>query len=376
MPPTATAGALACAFEPPAAGDTGANRIRTALSSALASGNTATLRARVRWLKGNPDFLMRLRGNWLEATGTMLLPPNPGTPGARNSRYLPNIGPAITEVVHNPILPASGETVTVTARIHDPDRVGSATLFYRNDSASGATSTVSMTDDGTGADRFAGDGIYSASIPGQVPGVVMAFYVQATDAAAAPKASAFPADAPARECLVRFGEPAIPGWFGVYRTWVGRANTTWWSAREKNSNEPLDATFVYGNFRVVYNMRTLYSGSPWHTGSYSGPTGASCDYELMFPDDDRMLGANDFVINTVGNLGNDGSAQREQAAFWMLGQLGVPTLHRRFVHMYVNGSKRGMILEDAQQPSAELAEQYFPGRFGRRPFQDRGLVRV
>ena len=341
-------------------GDTGANRIRTALSTQLASGNTVTLRARVRWVKGNRDFLMRLRGNWLEATGLLLLPGNLGTPGARNSRYLANNGPAITEVAHYPILPAAGETVLVTARINDPDGLGSVSLNYRNDTASGGTLISTMTDDGAGADRFAGDGVYSAPIPGQASGTLVAFYVRAIDSAAAPKASSFPSDAPVRECLVRYGEPTIPGWFGIYRTWVTRANVNWWSSREKNSNEPLDATFVYGNFRVVYNMRTQYSGSPFHTGSYSGPTGAACDYELIFPDDEQMLGANDFVINTVGNLGSDGSAQREQAAFWMLGQLGVPTLHRRFVHMYVNGSKRGMILEDAQQPSSELAEQYFP----------------
>ena len=50
-----------------ARGDTGANQIRAPLRSGLVAGQTATLRARVRWLRGHPEVLLRLRGNHLEA---------------------------------------------------------------------------------------------------------------------------------------------------------------------------------------------------------------------------------------------------------------------------------------------------------------------
>src|SRR6185295_2717758 len=47
-------------------GDTGANRIRTQLPFILPSGTAnVTLRAKVRWLKGNPNVLLRLRGNYM-----------------------------------------------------------------------------------------------------------------------------------------------------------------------------------------------------------------------------------------------------------------------------------------------------------------------
>jgi len=344
-----------------ARGDTGANRIRTVLSSPLASGNTVTLRAKARWLKGNPELLLRLHGNWLEAAGRLTVPANLGTPGGRNSRYTANAGPAIVEVRHTPVLPAAGEPVVVTARVSDPDGVGAVQLVYRNDSAGSPPVTVNMMDNATGGDEFAGDGIYSATVPGQSSGILIAFHVEATDAAASPAGSRFPDDAPTRECLARFGEIVPPGTFGTYRTWVTRANVNTWTAREKNSNDPLDATFVYGDFRAVYNVKTLYSGSPFHTGGYTGPTGSQCDYVLQFPDDDRMLGANDFVMATIGNLGNDDTAQREQAAFWMLRELGVPSLHRRHVFFYVNGIRRGpAIMEDSQQPSSDVVDEYFP----------------
>jgi len=70
---------------------------------------------------------------------------------------------------------------------------------------------------------------------------------------------------------------------------------------------------------------------------------------------------NDFVIATVGNLDNDTTAQIEQAAFWMLRELGMPSLHRRHILMYVNGVRRGpAIMEDAQQPSSDIVDEYFP----------------
>jgi hypothetical protein len=342
-----------------ARGDTGANRIRTTLRSGLSAGMNATLRARVRWLKGDREMLLRLYGNWLEAAGKLEIPPNPGTPGAPNSRRVQNAGPAITEVTHAPVLPAPMEPVLITARINDPDGVSAVRLIYRNDTASTSSTTVAMTDDGQNGDRVAGDLLFSAVLPGQGSRTVAAFVVEADDNARNPASSHFPAEPPA-ECLVSFGEPVPSGAIGAYHLLLPKATVSHWAAREKNSNDPLDATFVYGNSRVVYNMKTLYSGSPFHTGSYTSPMGSICDYVLNFPDDDRLLGANDFVISSTGNLGNDETAQREQAAFWILREMGAPSLHRRYIQMFVNGQKRGTIMEDSQQPNSDVVEQYFP----------------
>src|SRR5262249_36940826 len=102
-------------------GDNQINRIRTPLTTSLASGATATIQARIRWLRGDPSVLLRLRGNWLEGGGTMAFPKTLGPPGARNSRAVNNGPPAISEVTHPPVLPAGGQPVVVTARVSDPD---------------------------------------------------------------------------------------------------------------------------------------------------------------------------------------------------------------------------------------------------------------
>ena len=106
-----------------ARGDDQVNRIRTLLRAPLGVGSTATIRARARWLRGHPELLLRLRGNYLEAFGRMKLPRNLGTPGARNSRAGANAGPAIWDVAHSPILPAPNQAVVVSARVDDPDGV-------------------------------------------------------------------------------------------------------------------------------------------------------------------------------------------------------------------------------------------------------------
>ena len=331
-------------------GDTGANRIRTVLTQTLTQGTTATLRAKVRWLKGHPEILLRLRGNYLEATGPTLTTRAFGSPGAINTRQLTNAGPAITSVSHWPVLPAAGQSVTVTAQIDDADGLAAALLRYRLDPD---TNFISV------ALSYRGAGLYAATIPGQAAGAQVAFYLETYDGSATLAASRFPNDAPARECLVRFGEPAGLPLLGNYRLWVTEQNVARWNAREKQSNHPLDLTFVYGNARVCYNAGTLYSGSPWHTPGYSGPLGGACDYELNLAKDDQVLGTDDFVLGTIGNLNSEGSLQAEQAAFWILRKLGTPSLHRRHVRVFFNGQQRGNVYEDAQQPNREVVSQYF-----------------
>ena len=144
---------------------TGANSAQGTLNrNSLGSGQTATLRFKARWVRGWPEVLLRLNGNWLEATGALPVPLNLGTPGARNSRAVANAGPAIYEVRHSPSLPAANQDMIVTARVHDPDGVASVVLNYRFDPATNY-SAVTMVDDGTGGDAVAGDGLYSATIP-------------------------------------------------------------------------------------------------------------------------------------------------------------------------------------------------------------------
>ncbi len=342
---------------------TGANSCQVALNAnTLGNGQTVTLRYKARWLHGWPEPLLRLNGNWLEATAAMPVPANLGTPGLPNSQKVGNAGPAIYNVTHNPPLPAANQPVVVTAQAHDPNGLQTLRLFYRLDPAT-TYGSVLMRDDGLGGDAIAGDGIFSATIPGQAANQVVAFYVSATDALAA--ATRFPAlrpgdNEPVRECAVMFGDGNPGGSFGVYHLWLTQTNITRWGNLSDLSNEANDGTLVCGN-RVIYNMQGRFAGSPYHQG-FDYPNGNLCHYKWIFSDDDKFLGATSFnKIHQPGNgAGDDTSIQREQLANSFLRALGEPWLYRHYVAVYVNGSRRGTLMEDAQTPDGDVVKEHFP----------------
>jgi hypothetical protein len=342
---------------------TGDNSCEMALNTnSLAAGMTATLRFKARWLHGWPEALMRLNGNWLEATGPLPVPNNLGTPGMPNSQYITNAGPAIYSVTHNPPVPAANQSIVVTALVHDPDGVQNLTLYYRLDPAT-TYSSVPMKDNGTGGDAIAGDGTFSATIPGRAANQIVAFYISATDSNSA--ASRFPAiragdNEPVRECVVMFGDASPGGSFSVYHLWITQTNVTRWANLSDLSNEGNDCTLVSGS-RVIYNMAGRFAGSPYHQG-FNTPLGNLCHYKWIFNDDDKFLGATSFnKIHQPGNgPGDDASLQREQLANTFLRALGVPWLNRRDVVVYVNGNRRGTLMEDAQTPDGDVVKEHFP----------------
>jgi hypothetical protein len=344
-------------------GDIGGNKIYTSVpfTKALAKNTLATIRYKCRWLAGSPFIMVRLYGNYLECPAQMTLPRNLGTPGARNSRSVGNAGPAIHQVTHFPVLPQAQNPIRITARIADPDGVGSVTLAWRNDTTGSSTySQVPMVDDGTGADEVAGDGLYTALIPGQANNAMVAYYIAAQDSAAVPIGDTFPSDAPKRECLVHVGETQQASAFATYRIWITQATASRWKTRGKQSNAPLDCTVVYNDYRVIYNATTLYSGSPWHTPGYDGPLGPVCDYVLHVPADDPFLGAGDFVLASIGNTDNDPSKLAEQSSYWIARKMGVPYNYRRFFFLNLNGVRRATsVYEDTQQPSGDLITEYY-----------------
>jgi hypothetical protein len=352
-----------------AGGDNGANRVECDLFNALTPGTNAALGAKLRWLRGHPDVLLRLHGGGLEAVCTLPVPAHLGTPGLPNSRFVTNAGPAIYDVSHAPILPAANEAVVVTARVSDPDGVGSVQLEYRRDVTGGSVNTLAMRDDGTGGDKVAGDGIYSALIPGQAATTLVAFRILGSDALTPAGTSRFPPEAPTRECLVRFGDPPTFGSLGAYRMWLTTSNFNVWRDRERLSNQAQDGTFVYGQWRVVYNAGARYRGSPFIRGNYSNPAGTNvaAAYVWTLPEDDQCLGADELNLDSLEppNSTNvrDNTALREVTSFTMAAQLGLPFSYQRFVHVILNGATEAArnlgIYSDSQQPNSEYIRSWF-----------------
>ncbi len=342
-------------------GDTMANR---AVCTITTPSGVITLRAQIRWLKGWPEFLLRLHGNYFETYGRLNIPKNLGTPGARNSRAVNNAGPAIAKVVHSPVLPGANEAAVVTARLSDLDGIGSATLFYRVDPTPDYTA-VPMVDNGTAGDSIPGDGIYSGRIPGQTNGAMVAFYVQASDDGGVVTTLPRNPSPTGFECLVRFGETNVTSAFGIYRQWFTQNNVNTWRNRPALSNEKIFGTFIYGDVRVIYNHSAKYSSSPYHQDQHAnGPITSSCHYAMDLPGDDQCLGTDNWnKVHAPGNSAFDENTnQREQIGWWFARQMGLPWNYRRYVHMFVNGNKKGnasQIMEDTERAGDDFVDSRF-----------------
>ncbi len=349
-------------------GDYMANRALVSLTAAIPADATATLRARARWLRGEPELVLRLTGNFLEAVGQLPLPANLGTPGAANTQATSNAGPAIFDTTHTPALPAGNQPVLVTARVNDPQGITNVLLYFRLDPATSLTA-LNMVDDGTRGDAVAGDGVFSATLPGQASGQLVAFRISAWDALGASNrfpnlGPLYPADTLRPECLIRFGEPqpaSGPRRFGNYHLWVTQATYNRWVTRGNAHNTPLDCTFVYEDQRPIYNVGALYSGSfntMLATSSPIDPLTQSpiSGYNLVFAADEPMLGAGDAAIDPNPR---PSFAQHEQVAYWLARELDLPYCHRRYVNAFFNGNLR-TVFEDTQQPAGDLVEEFFP----------------
>ncbi|MDA7882196.1 lamin tail domain-containing protein, partial [Akkermansiaceae bacterium] len=324
-----------------------ANLVDTTLTSPIAPGTTVTLRATCRWVSGDPDILLGLNGGWLEAAGTLPVPTEIGTPGASNFAS-GNTGPAITEVSHAPLLPQTGEPITVTARVDDPDGIATVRLRYRLD-PSNSTQQITMS--------HQGEGIYTGVIPAQASPKMVAFHLLTIDSASPGVITSFPVDATDRECLIKIGEVTPPGDLSTMRIWITDDALVEWRDRTRSSNLKLDATFV-SDGRVFYNAGVHYAGSPNGVTIYDSPVGNPTGYNVALPDDEFFLNVQQLTLDRETT--RDATRQRERLLFWFLEKLGLPNLHRRYVHVYLNGIERdSLIMEDVQKPNRDVMEEWF-----------------
>lgn len=334
-------------------GDLAPNRVRSVLSSTIAVGSTATIRARVRWLRGSDEFVLRLMGGGLEKYAKLTVPKNLGTPGAVNSRALSNATPAITDTLHRPVLPQAGVPFRVFARVSDPDGISTVIASYRLDPSATLTNTT-MVDDGTNGDMLAGDGIFTGTIPFQAASTLVGFTVSATDSVSAN--AVFP---PTGECLVRIGDALPVGAFGSYTMWLSSASMTAWNGRVPKSNEDFSLTLLHNTSRVFYGTGAHFAMN--FENANTNPLNTIGGYEISLPPGERIFGESSVTLDWPVR---DATNQREQLMHWMLDQVNLPTLHRRDVHLIVNGTRRFSatvpIYHDAHQPGGGYLESNFP----------------
>ena len=128
-------------------------------------------------------------------------------------------------------------------------------------------------------------------------------------------------------------------------------------AREKSSNEDTDTTFAYGGTRVVYNVGAHYGSSQNYSTILDTPTGTLVGYNMTFPADDLFLGPGGVRLDWPNR---DTTQLREVTMYWLLEQLGLPNNYRRFIHVHINGVRRGTIYNDTQRPDGDSVNEWYP----------------
>jgi len=192
-----------------------------------------------------------------------------GTPGARNSCYQQNPPPVITDVMRNPVVPTSSQTVTVTATVIDDTSVQSVHLDYVvGDDPGGETTTLEMTD--------LGDGTYSTTIPHQTNGTWVWYNIAAIDGSLA--VGWWPTGAPEKKAwYVVDNVPAIDGdivineimylndpmkeaeleWVEIFNATAHIIDLSWWCFKDDEDAHsfylPMGTLLSGGEFLVISN---------------------------------------------------------------------------------------------------------------------------
>jgi hypothetical protein len=129
----------------------------------------------------DPEFLLsaELIAAVAEPTTGYFLTP---TPGAPNSTVTLLPGPAVTSVTENPARPAAGQPLVITAAVA-PALSPVSGVQLTSQIMYAAPVNVPMLDNGSAPDAVAGDGIFSAAIPGNAftAGQMIRWAVTATD---------------------------------------------------------------------------------------------------------------------------------------------------------------------------------------------------
>lgn len=282
----------------------------------------------------------QLPGAWRASSGS-------GTPGAPNSQSVANPPASISEVIHAPLVPNSGQQVTVTARVG----AGSLTavkLYYKRDEDA-SFQNVSMFDDGLHGDSRAGDGVYGGQLPAFADKTTVEFYI---DASATGGNARFPASSPSVTCLYAVESTAPSTNLTIFRFVLTEEN--WNSLKnDPNNDAQRDGTFIVGD-RVFYNC-----GIRFRSGARGGP---KYSYKVHLPAGYRYYDSDIFNLNFEKN---DATHLKNKVLNHFLGYMGLPDARTEFVHLrrHVRGSSNtyaGVHLF-TEAHDKDYLDNHFPG---------------
>jgi len=303
----------------------------------------------------NPDLLLLPT---LDGSVVVVNPNKAGylttpTPGKSNHPISEDLGPLVTDVLHTPHEPTQDQPIVVTASVAPTlQEVSRVELVYRV--MYNAENTILMVDNGTGDDAIAGDGIYTATIPGGIAtsGDMIRWYVRASDTGGAagelPKYEVFePNEESPRYFGALVADPSIDAELPVLYWWVENETAA------DNLNRTGTRAQLYFNGEFYDNMFVRPRGgstadNPLHKRHYK----FDFDQE-RFRFDPAYKRVEEFNLNTTAS---DKAYVRQSLAFEAYSMVGSPSSVSFPLHVIRNNQFYG-VFEFIEEPDDEMLER-------------------
>lgn len=300
------------------------------------SGHNYNISFRAKWQSGSPRLHSRLYFNRLARQHLLDVPTNNGTPGAANSRLAPRAAPVIFDLSHSPVIPAAGESVTVSAE-------GATMLHWRLDS-SATWNDVTMTDG-------------EAKIPGQDADSLVQFYVSAgmTD---------FPAAGIDSRAMIQWANGIIPTGPGHgFRILLPETDADeMHTITQVMSNWYRPCTIVYREQEVFYHAKVRLRSSQ---RGRNGRTRAG--FAIQFDPTEKFRGVHEVVNMDRSAYGpgttDNGSGQVDiinQQVAYRAG--GIPAMYNDMVYLI---APRSIHNGSAQMTMAEFNDVYLDSQWSK-----------
>ena len=298
------------------------NHLETTLTNnkTVVNGREYEVSFRARYLKGCPRLNTRLYFNRVAKTTELVRPTRRGTPGAVNSRRISNLGPTFEGLSHHPVVPAAGQSVTVSATASDLHGIASARLFWSVNGAAWQSKPASRDDTGR----------ISAMIPGAPAGSTVQFYLEATDARGATRWC--PSAGPGSRALfgVADGRERLGPLHNLRLLMTPADLALLYAETNVMSNEFLGATVIHDEQEVFYEVGVHLQGS--QRGRLdAGRVG----FTLRFPPDHLFRGVHSGIsIDRSGGYTGVGGDQDEIVLKHALQHAGgLPGMYDDLVHV-------------------------------------------
>ena len=274
-------------------GDNRPNRVEIDITG-IQSGQTYEISFDARWVSGASRVIAQTWDHSIATTISLPVPADLGTPGAANSCYIPQPAPQVDGLMHEPAVPAPGQTVQVTAHVTSALPSPLVLLWHRldNNTGTGDWSSKTMVDNGSGGDERGGDGVYTAELTeyGQT-GQIVQFYVQAFLANG--QMSEMPKDGSDRPAMYVVDTPTSAGDLRRMRFVLSALDLrTLQSGNSPTepygyafpvlSNHYFNTTVIVNERDVIYGCEIRTAGSPWTRGGDIGRA------KFKFPEDNRF----------------------------------------------------------------------------------------